>query len=412
MSTHAAKKSALVLSGGGAYGAYEIGAIKALFEGKCPSTSGIPLDPDIYSGTSVGNYNAAFLAMNEGGALESSKRLRAIWTDRVADNGDGRGNGVYRIRGNPFDYTDLRAPGSPLGQLQRLLVDSASLGRAAAPRVLNLFSQERLLERMKDLLNISAFLNVEPFRRLVEDTIKPYAIRASGKVLSVTATGWQTGIAQEFDFPRMTNEETWAAIRASAAIPALFPPVKLFDEVFIDGGVVLNTPIGPSVDAGATTIHVVSLNPKMTELPESHIENTLDTFNRVYAAMLVSKVDEDVASARWINEGIEALERVDAGEDVNAETMQRFVRVARVISSRLHEEGKLPIKVTIHRYYPNRSLGDVIGMLNFHRGAIDTMIRDGYADACGHDCKANNCVIPAVVGHPRPPEKRAAKHAS
>src|SRR5260370_592588 len=239
MSSDAAKKSARVLSGGGAYGAYEIDVIKALFEGKCPSTSGIPLDPDIYSGTSVGNYNDAFLAMNEGGAFESSKRLRAIWTDRVADNGDGRGNGVYRIRGNLFDYTDLRAPGSPIEQLQRLVGGTALLGRAAAPGVMNLFSREGLLERMKDLLNISAFLNVEPFQHLIEDTIKPSAIRGSGKILSVTATGWQTGIAQEFDFPRMTNEETWAAIRASAAIPALFPPVKLFDEVFIDAGVAL-----------------------------------------------------------------------------------------------------------------------------------------------------------------------------
>src|SRR5262249_43886461 len=187
-----------------------------------------------------------------------------------------------RIRGNPFDYTDLRAPGSPIEQVQRVIMDAASLGRAAAPRVLNLFSHERLVERMKDMVNVSAFLNVEPFRRLVEDTIKPSAIRTSGKVLSVTATGWLTGIAHEFDFQKMTNAETWAAIRASAAIPALFPPVKLFNEVFIDGGVVLNTPIGPAVDAGATTIHVVSLNPKMTQLPESHIDNTLDTFNRVY----------------------------------------------------------------------------------------------------------------------------------
>ena len=83
-----------------------------------------------------------------------------------------------------------------------------------------------------------------------------------------------------------------------------------------------------------------------------------------------------------------------------------------MISSRLHQEGKLPSKVTIHRYYPNRSLGDLLGMLNFHRGPIDTMIRDGYADACGHNCKTNNCVIPAVVRRPKPPEKRAATMAS
>src|SRR2546430_8141205 len=154
MSSHPAKKSAVVLSGGGAYGAYEVGVIKALFEGRCPSTSGVPLDPDIYTGTSVGNYNAAFLAMNEGGALESNKKLHALWTDRIADNGDGRGNGVYRIRGNPFGYTDLRTPGSPIEQLRRLITDTTSLGLAAAPRLLNLLSpDERLLERMKDLVS-------------------------------------------------------------------------------------------------------------------------------------------------------------------------------------------------------------------------------------------------------------------
>jgi predicted acylesterase/phospholipase RssA len=298
-------------------------------------------------------------------------------------------------------------------QLRRLIADSASLGRAAAPRVFNLLSpNERLLERMKDLVNISAFLNVEPFQHLVEDTIKPSAIRGSGKTLKVTATAWLMGDAQEFDFPRMTDEETWAAIRASAAIPALFPPVKLFGEVSIDGGVALNTPIRRAVDADATELHVVSLNPKMMELPVSHIDNSFDTFNRVYAAMLVGKVDEDVASARWINEGIEALERVDAGEDVNAETMQRFVRVARVIYNRLHEQGKLPNKVTIHRYYPNRSLGDMLGMLNFHRGPIDDMIRAGYNDTCVHKCEANNCVIPAVVHRTQPAEKQAAANAS
>jgi NTE family protein len=398
MNGNGPNKSALVLSGGGAYGAYEVGVIKSLFEGKCPSTSGVPLDPDIYTGTSVGNYNAAFLAMNEGGALESGKRLRAIWRDRIADNGDGRGNGVYRLRWNPYDYIDLRVPGSPIKQLQQLIADTASLGRAVAPRMLRFLSpHERLLEHMKDMVDISVFLNIEPFQRLVEDTIKPDAIRGSGKVLSVTATGWLMGDPQEFDFPRMTDKESWAAIRASAAIPALFPPVKLFDEVFIDGGVALNTPLGPAVDAGAVEIHVVSLNPKMMELPAGHIDNTLDTFNRVYSAMLVSKVGEDVASARWINEGIEVLERLEAGEDLNSETMQRFVRVARVIYTRLHQEGKLPNKVTIHRYYPNRALGDMLGMLNFHRGAIDSMIRDGFTDTCAHDCQANNCVIPAVV---------------
>jgi predicted acylesterase/phospholipase RssA len=60
-------KAGLVLSGGGAFGAYEVGAIKALYSGHSRATAGAPLDPDIFVGTSVGNFNAAVLAMNKGG---------------------------------------------------------------------------------------------------------------------------------------------------------------------------------------------------------------------------------------------------------------------------------------------------------------------------------------------------------
>src|SRR5436309_15751163 len=113
-------KSALVLSGGGAYGAYEVGVIRALYEGRSASTSGVPLDPDIFVGTSVGSFNAAVLAMNKGGALACIQELEAIWKDRVADQGNGKGNGVYRIRGNPGEYLDPRLPGSPLEQFHCL----------------------------------------------------------------------------------------------------------------------------------------------------------------------------------------------------------------------------------------------------------------------------------------------------
>jgi predicted acylesterase/phospholipase RssA len=198
----------------------------------------------------------------------------------------------------------------------------------------------------------------------------------------------------------MTDEETWQAIRASAAIPGLFPPVKLWKEVFVDGGIVLNTPIRPAVDEGASEIHTISLNPKMTKLPVTHIENTLDTFSRVYSAMLASKIAEDIESARWVNDWLEVLERLDAGEDLNSETMRRFVRVAGKISRQLRADGKLPLKVTVHRYYPRRSMGGLLGMLNFERASIDAMIEEGYTDTCKHHCGVNNCVIPAVVHRP------------
>lgn len=56
-----AAKHAVIQSGGGANGAYEIGVLKALFAGKSLATQYEPLDPDILVGTSVGAYNAVFL---------------------------------------------------------------------------------------------------------------------------------------------------------------------------------------------------------------------------------------------------------------------------------------------------------------------------------------------------------------
>ena len=59
-------KSAVILSGGGANGAFEVGVMKALFAGKSPTTDRRPLEPDIYTGASVGSYNAAYMVERSG----------------------------------------------------------------------------------------------------------------------------------------------------------------------------------------------------------------------------------------------------------------------------------------------------------------------------------------------------------
>jgi NTE family protein len=391
-------KSALVLSGGGAFGAYEVGVIAALCNGSAPSTAGSRLDPDIFSGTSVGNFNAAVMAMNIGGARASAERLHHIWTDEIADNHNGRGNGVYRIRALPTSYLDLARPGSPLEQMERLVETARIFTTYTAKRGLRfLASDDDIFERVAGLVDISALFDVSEFYSLVRKSVNPEILRASGKTLRVTATGWNTGDAQEFDFPRMTDAETWSAIEASAAIPAVFPPVTLWGDIFIDGGVVMNTPIKPAVLAGATELHVVSLNPDIPQLPPTHVDNTFDTFNRVYAMMLTTMIAEDIESARWINEGVEALERIDAGEELTTPLGRQFTRVAGQVYNKLKADGTLYEKLTIHRYYPKESLGGMVEMLNFHRSAVDKLIDEGYRETLAHDCALNNCVVPAVV---------------
>src|SRR5258708_1348975 len=105
MSAPDGRKVALVLSGGGANRASEVGVVKALLAGRSPATDFQPLAPDIVSGTSIGALNAAFLVSQwaelgaaAGGALER------LWLERLA--GGIRGNGVFRLRGNPLDLAD------------------------------------------------------------------------------------------------------------------------------------------------------------------------------------------------------------------------------------------------------------------------------------------------------------------
>ena len=56
------ERVALVLSGGGALGAYEVGVLKALCQGLCPGLGPRKLEATLRVGTSVGAFNAAFLA--------------------------------------------------------------------------------------------------------------------------------------------------------------------------------------------------------------------------------------------------------------------------------------------------------------------------------------------------------------
>jgi predicted acylesterase/phospholipase RssA len=396
-------KAGLVLSGGGAFGAYEVGVIQALYGGHSPATSGVPLDAGVFAGTSVGNFNAAVLAMNKGGAAASANRLHDIWINDIADNGDGRGNGVYRLRGDVEHYLNLRIPGTPLEQLKRMLGDLSAFGDYATRSTTRLLSaQGQLLTHLIGMVDLSVFMNVEPFEKLVRNSIEPGVLRESGKALAVTATNWRTGEPWTFRFRTMTDDQTWEAIRASAAIPGLFPPVRMDGEIFIDGGVVMNTPIRPAIDEGATEIHVVSLDPSVPDLGQTYIGTTWDIFNRVFTAMVAANIDEDIESARWVNEGIEILDRVYRGEAFDSADGQRFVRAALMISQKLRADGMVPLKLAIHRYYPKKPLGGVLGLLDFKRPAIDTMIAQGYSDACAHDCRENGCLIPQEKPTPDP----------
>lgn len=112
-------KKALVLSGGTAKGAYQVGMLSGLVE-KCPD-----LDFDVIRGVSVGALNGAFLAQYESGAAqfrEAVKELEKIWTG-IEGNDDVYSKRLLGIPGLALGANSLHR----IGGLRRLIKDHLCL---------------------------------------------------------------------------------------------------------------------------------------------------------------------------------------------------------------------------------------------------------------------------------------------
>src|SRR5579864_9198998 len=217
---------AITLSGGGAYGAYEVGVLKALMGGHAAVTGGEPLDPRIITGTSVGAYIAAVLLSSE---AEDPKgridHLERIWFDQICDSPERDGNGVYHIRGDVRRYLEPAwLARNPVAPLQQVVEDagffaSDMLVRATAFAT----SREPLERRTLELFDLSALISTDPFHKLVQRTVAIARIRQSDKSIRIAATNWKTGELVMFDKTNITHQ----AVLASAAIPGIFPPIRI-----------------------------------------------------------------------------------------------------------------------------------------------------------------------------------------
>ncbi len=231
---------ALVLSGGGARGAYEIGVLSVLL----PALAKRKELPSIVVGTSVGALNAAWLAAHA--HLDVDALLQAalpVW------------------------------PGIRFSEVVRPLVSirgTIRLGRYLAGAALGGGRLDMLLDSSPLTATVPRLI---PFDRL------PANVRAGRVTLAVAATSVRTGrtvvfvdgtgpvpgedAARGIEYVKV-RRLTADHVRASAAIPAVFPAVFVDDEVmpgwYIDGGTRMNTPIKPAISLGAARVVIVGLN--------------------------------------------------------------------------------------------------------------------------------------------------------
>jgi predicted acylesterase/phospholipase RssA len=281
----------------------------------------------------------------------------------------------------------------------QLATDSAWLAWDGFQRAVNVTLEQEapLLQRFTELINFASFVSLQPFTQTVRDTIDFADIRRAEKVLRIAATNWETGALQMYANPDMTDQLGPFVILASAAIPGFFPPVEVGSQAFVDGGVLMNTPLQEAIQAGADTLHVIYLDPKVEKIPLAGLENTLETMYRMQIIGWAKALNNDIAAAKHTNHEVAYARLI-------AETLhilrqrapdENFFRDLPIDDIERQLQRSLDYRpLTIHRYHPRDDLGGALGLLNFDRDRIRYLIDRGFNDATNYDSEAYEIIVP------------------
>jgi predicted acylesterase/phospholipase RssA len=270
----------LVLQGGGALGAFELGVIEWLLDNR--------ISPDVVSGVSIGAINATVLA----GSRQADPRdeLRALWADlttpALPPPFDGA-NGKLSLFGNPGMY---------------------------APRVdvLNLWHWTSFYETSPLRATLEKHVDFEKLRP--ENFTRPPAERAPRLIL--TATNLVSGKLDRFDSQEMPL--TPEHVAASGSLPPSFPMTSANAPggrrmPYWDGGLFDNTPLSKVIGAlqespdPDKTMYVVNLFPSSAPLPRTMPE----VITRMMTLAFSNQTEKDLRRAHQTTAIIKLVQELD-----------------------------------------------------------------------------------------------------
>ena len=385
------KSHALVLSGGGAYGAYEVGVMKALLSGKCSSTKFQSIRPESYAGTSIGAVNAAVMVANS--ALDGSaavELLQKFWLYDLASGSGKCGNGAFRLRGSdPFEFTCLAR--QPAWVLSSVLNDAGAALRASLARGAEFAtSSESLTRRTLALLDFSVLFDRSQFAQLLRRVAPLHAIRNSDQRLKVVATNFDSGVLKVFTNEHIGGLIGHDAIMASSAVPGIFSPVEIEGDLYTDGGTLMNAPLLPVVH-GSDVLHIVYMDPDVRNIPVEAIKTTLGVLDRLLVTNFAYAMNRAIESIFNFNQSVRLIRSLTKASGDDPAQLQAFNSMAAGLKQRVGDGDYDPL--VVHRYHPRDDLGGVIGFLDLSIEQVQRLIDRGYRDAIEHDCEVAGCLV-------------------
>jgi NTE family protein len=309
----------LVLTGGGARAAYQVGALRALSE---LTASAQPFD--IVVGASAGAINSTGVAVHADSLRAGVDHLLRTWRSLTPDK-------VYRT-----DYRSLlRISASWVRQL-------SAGGLLGSP--------------------INALLDTTPLRQLLErsldvDRIREHIARGSLRGSAVTATSYHSGTAISF-FDGPSEIEPWVRssrigmreplsvshVLASSAIPMFFPPVEIGGGYYGDGCIRLSAPLSPAIHLGAQRILAIGI--RYARTPAETV-----ALNRA-----VARPNPSISEISGVLLNAIFLDSLDA----DAERLERINATLSLLTEEQHGRLKHPLRpIPLLVLRPSRDLGSL-----------------------------------------------------
>lgn len=360
----------LVLSGGGARGAYQVGVLKVVAE-ICQELK-IKYPFKILNGVSAGAINAVKLAAADNGDfVHAVVELERLWSNISSEQ-------VFR--------TD---PGS-LGKIGLKWVGKLSLG--------GLMGGEEG----------QSLLDTAPLHDLIQSNVKFEQIEANiqNNILSglaITAIDYRNSQSITFtqshhsisiwEKPRKRAEKAYVRLEhilASSSIPLLFPPQKVDHRFFGDGCVRNQSPSAPAIYMGSERLFIIGVRSQGTTLSQTKAQSQIQSpsvarvINTLLNSILLDAIEYDVERIERINQLVQAISDKNAQKVGLRELPFFHLTPGNDIGElAIHHAKEMPrvVRYLIKGLGPIEDAGELISYLLFEkefcRGLIDMGYQDG-----------------------------------
>ena len=375
---------ALVLVGGGARAAYQVGFLGELI--RRHPTARFP----ILTGTSAGAINATYLAAREGSLAEAIGNLVELWQHQRVDR-------VFRV--------DSR---SLLGLVARWGVRLVAGGSMFAPRVRGLLDTAPLRASLHAGLKPNGNGEISGIaRNIAARRLRALAISTSSYSTGQSVMWVQGGDITDWNRPYRRGHRaaiTVEHVMASAALPLFFPAVRLEDGWHGDGGIRMMAPCSAPIHLGARRIIAVSNRHRgiTQEASEPVIRDyppPAQIAGQLMNAMFLDDLDQDGLTLQRLNSLVRALP-VDRRQDLHP--------VDLVVIRPSQDLGRLSLQFEpqLPRMFRHltRGLGsrettspDLLSLLMFQPDYIQRLLEIGAADAVAADARLAALLAPEVA---------------